>query len=53
MYVAFQVESTILQNTQLQLESLPTVFHDQGEGMFYCILWLNKKKQDNFISHQR
>ena len=29
--LAFQGESSFIQNSQLQLESLPTVFHDQGE----------------------
>ena len=31
--MAFQGESSFLQNTQLQLESLPTDFHDQGEDV--------------------
>ena len=34
----FRERVHFLQNTQLQLESLPTVFHDQGERMFYCTL---------------
>ena len=40
-----------LQNTLLQLESLPTVFHDQGERMFYCTLWVNEKKSKTIWFH--
>ena len=32
-------------NTQLQLESLHIVFHDQGERMFNCTLWVNEKSK--------
>ena len=45
LWVAFQGERSFLQKTQLQLESLPTVFHDQGERTFYCTLWVNKKSK--------
>ena len=32
-------------NTQLQLESLHIVFHDQGERMFNWTLWVNEKSK--------
>ena len=41
----FRERVHFLQNTQLQLESLPTVFQKQGERVFYCNLWVNEKSK--------
>ena len=44
--MVFQGESQFLQKkNKLLLESLPNVFHEQGERAFYCNLWVNGKSK--------
>ena len=38
-------ESIFTKKNKLQLESSPTVFHEKGERVFYCNLWVSEKSK--------
>ena len=51
--MAFQGESSFLQNTQLQLKAYPPFSTTKGKDLLLHPVSELKKKQDNLILHQR